>query len=284
MKMNGKVVQLFALVSVLLLLLSATSFAQEERKIKMDEYKVQLADWQAREQAAQQKIDGLEADNSDLNNQIDDTQAEIDATWKEIYDLLGTDVAGVDAYRGELKSIGEGLDGLSALTPEDLFRRQDELDKLKARLSTAKESNLSYLTEMENEIATLDGKIAALEASMPANIFDQYNVMNGDNLWKIAKKPDIYDNPLQWIRIYNVNKDMIKDPNLIFPDQIFNIARGVAKNEYLVGKGDFLFKIAGMAKVFNDPTKWTKLYDANKDIIADPSMIYPFQVLSIPKE
>jgi nucleoid-associated protein YgaU len=52
----------------------------------------------------------------------------------------------------------------------------------------------------------------------------------------------------------------------------------------LVVKGDYLFKIAGLAKVFNDPAKWTQLYEANKDIVTDPNLIYPHQVLTIPSE
>ena len=87
-----------------------------------------------------------------------------------------------------------------------------------------------------------------------------------------------------FIRIYCVNKDQIKDPDLIFPEQVFNIARGVAKDEHLVVKGEFLYSIAGLAQVFNDPTQWTKIYEANKDVIEDANIIYPHQVLKIPAE
>jgi hypothetical protein len=284
MKKYGTLIQLFSVICIVSLLLSGSLFAQEERKIKMDEYKVELAEWQARETAAQEKINTLNTDIEGLNGQMTDTQGEIDGTWTEIWEMLGTDKAGVDAYRTDLNDIDAELDGLSSISAEDLFRRQEELCALKDRIATAKESKIALLTEMENNIAELEGKVAALEAKMPANIFDQYSVVANDNLWKIAKKPDIYDNPLQWIRIYNVNKDQIKNPDLIYADQIFNIARGVAKNEHLVEKGEFLYKIAGMAKVFNDPTKWTKLYEANKDIIQDQNLIYPYQVLTIPKQ
>jgi nucleoid-associated protein YgaU len=58
----------------------------------------------------------------------------------------------------------------------------------------------------------------------------------------------------------------------------------VADNEYLVVKGDNLKKIAGLPNVLNDPTKWTKLYEANKDVIRNDHMLYPNQILIIPKE
>jgi nucleoid-associated protein YgaU len=284
MKKYSKLIQFFSVVCILSLLLSGSVFAQEERKIKMDEYKVQLADWQARESAAKEKVDALTSDNDGLNTQINDTQAQIDATWGEIYALVGTDEAGYEAYHAELHAIEQELDGLGALSPEDLFRKKDEIKALWKRLATAKESKIALLTAMENEIAGIEGEFAALKAKIPSNIYDQYTVVENDNLWKIAKMPDIYDNPLQWIRIYNVNKDQIKNADLIYKEQIFNIARGVADNEHLVQKGEFLFSIAGMAKVFNDPTKWAKLYEANKSIIDDQNLIYPYQVLTIPKQ
>jgi nucleoid-associated protein YgaU len=278
--------QWMLLVAVLcLVLIVANVFGQEdERKIKMKDYKLQLTEAQTREADATAQIAALQAEIDALNAQINVVQGEIDAEWAAIYALLGTDKAGVEAYRADLNDINGSLDGLGALSAEDLFRQREELEALEARLEEAKTSNIYKLTEMENSVADLEGKIAGLMAKMPANIFDQYTVVNGDHLWKISGKDEIYNDPMQWIRIYCVNKDQIKDADLIFPDQIFNIARGVAENEHLVVKGEDLSAIAGMAKIFNDPTKWAKLYEANKDLVSDPNLIYPYQVLTIPKE
>ena len=276
--------KLVTMVLILLLAFSVTAFGQEERKIKMDEYKVELADYQVREAAANEKMVALEAEIAELNTEITSVQGQIDAEWAEIYAMLGTDKAGVESYRSNLMSIESEIDGLSMLSPEDLFRRQDEIDEVAKRIEEAKADNIANLSEMENKLAELDGNLAALKAKVPANIYDQYTVVKGDFLWKISKSDEIYGDPYQWMRIYTVNKDQIKEPDLIHPDQVFNIARGVARNEYLVSKGEYLSKIAGLAKVFNDPTKWTQLYEANKDVIDDPSMIYPYQVLTIPKE
>jgi LysM repeat protein len=283
MKFKGNAITLLSVVCLLLLFVSVEAFAQEER-MKMDEYKAKLAEYQAQQTETTGDIDKTQAEIDDLKSRIDDTQGEIDATWAEIYALLGTDKAGVDAYRSELGMIESEIDGLASLTPEELYTHKADIKALEDRIAMARESNLSYLSEMDVKLAELDGKIAGLKSRMPANPFDEYTVMKGDYLWKIAKKDDIYGNPFQWIRIYTTNKDQIKDPDLIYPEQIFKIYRGVGDNEYLVAKGDFLAKIAGMSKVFGDPTKWTKLYEANKDIISDRNMIYPYQVLTIPAE
>jgi len=50
-----------------------------------------------------------------------------------------------------------------------------------------------------------------------------YTVVRGDNLWNIAKKPQHYGNGFAWPMIYKANRDKIKDPDLIYPKQIFKI-------------------------------------------------------------
>ena len=51
----------------------------------------------------------------------------------------------------------------------------------------------------------------------------QYAVVSGDNLWNISAKADVYNNPYQWPLIYKSNSGKIKDADLIFPGQVFDI-------------------------------------------------------------
>lgn len=48
-----------------------------------------------------------------------------------------------------------------------------------------------------------------------------YTVKSGDCLWNIAKK--YYGNGSQYTKIYNANRDKIKNPNLIYPGQVLTI-------------------------------------------------------------
>jgi nucleoid-associated protein YgaU len=48
-----------------------------------------------------------------------------------------------------------------------------------------------------------------------------YTVVKGDTLSKIAKQ--FYGNAGQWKRIYEANKDVIKNPDLIYPGQTIKI-------------------------------------------------------------
>ncbi|MDW7681823.1 MAG: LysM peptidoglycan-binding domain-containing protein, partial [bacterium] len=243
-----KIASVFALATTLLLSLSV--FAQDCREWTMDQYNAKMADLQKREADAKTEIAAIEGEIANLQDQIAQADKDIVAEWQEIYGLLETDEAGVSDFGNNLKALESDVDGLAGLSAEDLFQRRKEIDQLEEQLNQMKENNISWLSEMQDQIAVIEGKISQLRASLPKAVFDEYTVIRGDHLWKISGKEDIYADPYQWIRIYTYNRDQIKDPNLIHPEQIFKIQRAAGDNEYLVVKGDFLQKIAGKAEVF----------------------------------
>ena len=49
---------------------------------------------------------------------------------------------------------------------------------------------------------------------------------------------------------------------------------------YVVAKGDSLSAIA--QREYGDAQEWRRIYDANRDTIKDPDLIYPGQTLRLP--
>ena len=73
-----------------------------------------------------------------------------------------------------------------------------------------------------------------------------------------------------------------KKPIKLKPKKLYPVKK-VGKL-YDVKKGESLWRIAGHKDVYNDPTKWQKIYQANKNKIANPNIVYPGQRLVIPPE
>ena len=65
----------------------------------------------------------------------------------------------------------------------------------------------------------------------PAIQPERYAVQRGDTLWGISGREQIYHNPFMWPLIYKANSQQIRDPDLIFPRQIFVIPRNYAPEE-----------------------------------------------------
>ena len=55
--------------------------------------------------------------------------------------------------------------------------------------------------------------------------FDEYIVQKGDTLQSIAAKAMVYGKTSKWVKLYSANKDVIKDPNRVYPGLKIRIPR-----------------------------------------------------------
>jgi nucleoid-associated protein YgaU len=88
----------------------------------------------------------------------------------------------------------------------DRFKDDKEKRKAKADFSDVKSGTSSTAAPPEKK---------------DAGSGSTYTVQAGDSLWKISQK--LYGDGNQWRRIYEANKDTIKDPDVIHPGQTFTI-------------------------------------------------------------
>lgn len=85
----------------------------------------------------------------------------------------------------------------------------------------------SYSTKIvtvKNTVNHNDSKTVSVQQTRPATTAPQaktYTVKKGDTLWGIAKK--YYGDGAKYTRIYDANRDKIKNPNLIYVGQVFTI-------------------------------------------------------------
>ncbi|WP_432738752.1 LysM peptidoglycan-binding domain-containing protein [Maridesulfovibrio sp. FT414] len=57
------------------------------------------------------------------------------------------------------------------------------------------------------------------------NLPTSHVVTKGECLWWIAEYQQIYNDPFMWPLIYKANRDMIKNPDLIYPGQTLEVPR-----------------------------------------------------------
>ncbi len=107
---------------------------------------------------------------------------------------------------------------------EELKGRRGLNADQQARLRQAEEAYRNAEGRRAYDLAS-----ALLEELRNATI--QYTVVRGDSLWKIAGKPEIYGNPYEWPLIYKANADQIRDADLIYPGQVFDIDMNPSPDE-----------------------------------------------------
>jgi nucleoid-associated protein YgaU len=268
---------------LLIVLIGSTLFAQSYNyeEMDMDQYNALLQEWQGRLDAAQKAITDEDARLAEATTCNEETQAAIDGVWDEIYAALGSSREENEEFKKQVAALRSDCNAMLSMTPDEIYRRKGEIPALKERHAEMMANNLALLSENEAALKSIESLIMQIEEKGKPAEPDTYTVLRGDFLWRIANKSEIYGDAYAWMRIYSSNTDQIKDPDLIYPEQIFRIPRDVGPNEHLVQKGEFLSKIAGYSNVYGSPFQWQKLYEANKGVVADPNVVYPYTVLKI---
>lgn len=206
----------FTKIILSLVLFVSLSFAQGKEYTKED-WQRDMQQYTEQKAQLQKEIASTKEDIKKIKDQLAGMKTEEEA-MNELYAMVGATKADVDAFRNKVNDLEQKV---KSKTPE-LADREKELNELMS-------SKIAALPEFYGRVQAIKRAIASwkeeLEREKQAKKSEtkEYTVVRGDCLWNIAKKKDIYANPLAWPNIYKANRDQIKNPNLIYPKQTFKI-------------------------------------------------------------
>jgi len=174
----------------------------------------------------------------------------------------------------------------NALTDE-LTRLQDRSKKAEAELSQNKDRIKALTKELrdaEREYSAFTAEIDELTKQLQtlAQLPKTHKLVYGECLWKLAGYEEIYKDPLKWPRIWRGNKQLIEDPDWVLAGWEIQIPREYP-TKHVVEQDEWLGKIASYWEVYGDYRKWPLLFEANKDRIKDPDLIFPNQQIVVPR-
>jgi len=192
----------------LVLLLSLSGFAQDE-EMTSEEWEAEMTRLAGKKQALTAEIEALNADLDNLNATLSGLQ-DPEECIDELYAIVGATRQDVDNFRNAVNE----LDGKIRRKEGPKADRQADLDALKM-------NKISALPEFFNKVHNQMQQ--ALDNWIEKPDVISYTVVRGDHLWGIAKKQEHYGNPFAWPVIYKANREQIKDPDLIYPNQVFKV-------------------------------------------------------------
>jgi hypothetical protein len=192
----------------ILFLLSFTVIAQEEEMTEEE--------WEAEMTRLKDKKESLTNETTALQNEVNNLKATSVQSYEdcmnELYAMVGATKADVDNYR---KAVNE-LEGKIRRKEGPKADRQKDLDALKM-------NKISALPEFFDKVHNQGQR--SLDAWVEEAKEIMYTVVRGDHLWGIAKKSEHYGNGFAWPMIYKANRDKIKNPDLIYPQQVFTVPK-----------------------------------------------------------
>ncbi len=191
-----------------LFLLSVTVIAQED-KMTEEEWQTEMTRLKDKKESLTKEVSALQ---NEVNNLKSSKVQSYEDCMNELYAMVGATKADVDNFR---KAVNE-LDGKNRRKEGPKADRQKDLDALKMNKISALPE---FFDKVHNQMQrSLDSWVEEVKET-------NYTVVKGDHLWGIAKKPEHYGNGFAWPMIYKANRDKIKNPDLIYPKQVFSIPK-----------------------------------------------------------
>jgi hypothetical protein len=201
--------------------------AQEQGMTK-EEWQKQMTELTTKRDALQKQLDALNADIANLNAHSKKLDEDIAAAEDKLFQMYGMTRAEVEAFASELAKHEMRVQELMRMSDEELMKYSEEILGLKKRVDEMATLKVAQLPRFAGRLSTLQSNIASLmRSSQPISDEKTYIVgtwaKNRDCLWNIAKKPDIYANAWLWPKIWQGNREQIKNPDVIHPKQKFKI-------------------------------------------------------------
>jgi nucleoid-associated protein YgaU len=220
-----KVLNCVVLVAALVLSVGSYAAAQEMTK---EEWQKQITEYTAKRNELKNKLVGVQAEIDKLKKEDADKAAAVKKCNDDLMALMGADAAGERAFAAKLDEVDAKINELSRLSNQDLWARKGEIDDVQKMLDDVKKNKLSALPKYYDRVKEQQNRIDALRKTLEAaQLAMTYTVgtwaKDRDCLWNIAKKPKIYDNAFLWPKIWQGNKDKIKNPDVIKKGQVLSI-------------------------------------------------------------
>ncbi len=193
-----------------------------------------LPDSQLTKEQAEYRINDFQAKVADLENTLKDEKTKLERAQNqlrntnknledcldELKKMLGINDKDIEAFRQKLGVIAGKVRELKALNDDALADRQDEVITLENQLNELRKEKIALLPEFYNRILELAREIKGLyrEKRVTTYVVKSWS-KERDCLWNIANRTEIYGDAFLWPKIWQANKDIIRNPDIIFPGQ-----------------------------------------------------------------
>ena len=216
----------YLLLSCIVTMLAFGSMAAQE--MSKDAWQAEMTSYTQKVADLNAQILKLTTDRDNLKAQSDKLDGDIRACEDALYAMLGVTRADVEAFDKELADMESRVAELQRMSDAELLNHRDEVERMNTRLGEMAVSKIALIPRYGARVASLKEKVDGLMKSLQRE--KTYTVgtwsRDRDCLWNIARKKDIYANAWMWPKIWQGNRDKIRDPDLIKPKWVLKIPEG----------------------------------------------------------
>ena len=216
--MKTRILTLFAI----LLVVATVSSAQE--KLSKEEWQSQITQYTSQRDNLKAELATLTKEVDVLRSTLASLDRQIQAVRDETIAMTGANDATRKDFETRLKALEDRVAALLPLSNQDLYVRRFEVDSVQAVKDNMMKERIAdaeqYYLRLQKIQSNIDNLRATLATVKTVAAEEQHYVVRSwskyhDCLWNISKKQQIYDSPFLWPKIWQANRDQIKDPDII---------------------------------------------------------------------
>jgi nucleoid-associated protein YgaU len=196
-----------------------------DAELTKEEAQIRITEWQNKVNALKTKVSEIDNTISGLNTQMAQIQTDVTKCNEDLYALVGATDADVQNFRERLGRIESRVREMARMSDDQRRGMLKEIDSLEMSLNGMRREKIALLPEFYNKIIDIATQIRNLRPGTGAT--GTYTVgtwaEDRDCLWNISAKPEIYNDPMMWPKIWQANTDQIRNPDLIYPGQVLSI-------------------------------------------------------------
>jgi nucleoid-associated protein YgaU len=194
-------------------------------------------------------------------------------------------ISKLENYNNQINELKDKLAQQEIEEEEDYVAELSALTEEKGKLETQLKTSQELLSEKESTITVLQQQ----------NEESEKNIVEKDTtIAELSESTKGYENLVKEIREqmakegkekeaeYADRLALLKESKDIIEAELAEAIKKSIPDYYEVEKGDSLWIIA--ERFYNAGEKWIRIFEENSDKIKNPSMIYPYQRFTIPKE
>ena len=270
---------------------------------------------EVKEKLVQQEIEGEKdyvAELSALTEEKSKLETQLKVSQELLLERENT-IALLKQQKEDSESVISGKDKTIAELSESIKGYENQIKEISDQMVQEKEKEIEKGTEYSNKLSLLSEEKSKLETQLKTSqdlLLERENTIvllkqqKEDSEKVISDKDKIiaelsesskgYENLVKEIREqmaqegkekeaeYADRLALLKEGKDLIEAKLAEAIKKSTPDYYEVKKGDSLWNIA--ERFYSTGEKWIRIFEANRDIIKNPSMIYPYQRFTIPKE
>lgn len=204
--------------------------SKPDLEITKDEALLRIQDFQATILNKEEQSRNLDAKIKKAQEDLKNTNQALKDCDAKILELIGASLDDIEQHRQKLGVIDGKIRQLQKMNDDQLADNQDQVKALEAELNALRLSKINCIEEIYNKVLGLARDIRGLYREKKIKSYTVGTwAENRDCLWNIASKGEIYNDPMLWPKIWQMNKNIVKNPDVIFPGQVLILPEKAVK-------------------------------------------------------